>query len=81
MPAGENREIYRYQSTSQSARLVRIWQQNAGLPVLVATLAPDRFALAASRHQFMNCFARSLTLVQNGVHLFGDGHLDPAGTR
>src|SRR5579859_5974678 len=32
------------------------------------------FALAAASHQLLNSFARGFSLMQDGVHLLGDGH-------
>src|ERR1022692_3375623 len=43
-------------------------------------LRSERLAFAAAGHQLTNCFTGSFTLVQDGVHLLGDWHLDAAGT-
>ena len=40
-----------------------------------------RFAFAAAGHQFLDGFAGGFALVQDGVHLLGDGHLDAARLR
>lgn len=44
-------------------------------------LGSESFALTTASHQFINCFSRILTQVQDGMHLFGDGHFDVAGMR
>lgn|ERR1700688_5039170 len=41
-------------------------------------LASERFALAAACHQLINRFSRIFTLLQDGMHSLGDGHLDSA---
>jgi hypothetical protein len=40
----------------------------------VGTQLSANLTLAATRHQFLDGFARRLSLVQDGVHLLGDGH-------
>src|ERR1700722_7560332 len=35
-------------------------------------------AFTGAGHQFLNCFAGRFSVVQDGVHLFGDGHFDIA---
>src|SRR5690242_15693653 len=36
------------------------------------------FTFAGACHQFLNCFFRRFSFVKDGMHLFGDWHLDAA---
>ena len=72
-----NREACHYQSFGAKGPLAGVWQEKARGPGLDS----KGFALAAAGHQLIHRFARGFALMQNGLHLFGDGHLDTAGMR
>ncbi len=56
-----------------------MWRLSVGEAATAAELRLLGFAFAGARHQYLDGFARGFALVQDGVHLFGDGHFHVAG--
>src|SRR5579863_4405289 len=73
----EEAETVRFAITKVPTRMPRPAQVSKKIRLgKPRALGSEGFALAAACHQLINRFSRIFTMLQDGVHLLGDGHFD-----